>query len=80
MSIVANCDAGNGRARPLSRRSRTDPIFRQCGSVCEGRESRVAGEFENVALSGIANSNDKMPATFDGMYQIANLLKAVKAP
>jgi hypothetical protein len=35
-------------------------------------------KFENVIFSGIVGSEEKIPATFDGMDQIAGLIKAVK--
>jgi hypothetical protein len=37
-------------------------------------------KFENIVFSGVVNSEEKMPATFDGMDQLTKLLKAVKAP
>jgi hypothetical protein len=35
-------------------------------------------KFENVVFSGIVSTDEKMPATFDGMEQIASLVKALK--
>ncbi|MFI5447649.1 hypothetical protein [Polaromonas sp. UC242_47] len=35
-------------------------------------------KFENVIFSGIVSSDEKIPATFDGIDQIAKLVKAIK--
>ncbi len=43
-----------------------------------GMESLV--RFENVVFSGIVNTDEKMPATFDGLEQIAGLIKSLKGP
>lgn len=36
------------------------------------------GKFESVIFSAIVNSDERMPATFDGVEQLARLVKAVK--
>jgi hypothetical protein len=37
-------------------------------------------KFESVVFSGIVGSEEKMPATFDGIEQLTSLLKTVKGP
>jgi hypothetical protein len=44
----------------------------------EGGESLA--KFENVIFSAIVGSDEKIPATFDGVNQISTLVKAVKSP
>lgn len=36
-------------------------------------------KFENVIFSGIVSSDEKLPSTFDGIDQLANLVKSVKS-
>ena len=37
------------------------------------------GRFESIVFSGIVSTDEKMPATFDGIEQIANLVKSLKS-
>lgn len=37
-------------------------------------------KFENVIFSGLVMSDEKLPSTFDGVEQLATLIKSVKSP
>jgi hypothetical protein len=38
------------------------------------------GKFENVIFAGLVSSEEKLPATFDGVDQLSNFIKAVRSP
>lgn len=37
-------------------------------------------KFENIVFSGIVSTDEKMPSTFDGVDQLASLMKALRSP
>ena len=36
------------------------------------------GKFENIIFSGLVSSDEKLPSTFDGLEQVATLVKAIR--
>jgi hypothetical protein len=37
-------------------------------------------KFENIIFSGLVSSNEKLPSTFDGLEQLANIIQAIRKP
>lgn len=44
----------------------------------QDKHPTMLGKFESIVFSSIVGTEDKIPSTFDGMDQIANLIKAVQ--
>jgi hypothetical protein len=47
-------------------------------TVARQKDKDSLSKFENIIFSGIVSSDDKLPSTFDGVDQIANLIKSIR--
>jgi hypothetical protein len=48
-------------------------------TVIKQKDKDSLTKFENIVFSGIVSDDAKLPSTFDGVEQLANLIKSIKA-
>lgn len=48
-------------------------------TVVKQKDKDSLAKFENIVFSGIVSDDEKLPSTFDGVEQIANLIKSIKS-